>query len=177
MRALDDLKSAFEKKGFNLSRTATYYRLLPANMRHKDEKRHVHTVPVKLQRPQNDLRKKHPDGHFAMESVMFTKELANLFGDNHVFFLSQYDKARVPLGLPISKKQTTILMHLEYKVTLPDHDFLIGEKHKLIPSVYAACLKKDGEVSYNGPTFISIRSGKHVKSCEETHSDDFQRIL
>ena len=177
LRSLDDLKSAFEKKGFNLSRTATYYRLLPANMRHKDGKRHVHTVPVKLQRPQNDLRKKHLDGHFAMESVMFTKELVNLFGDNHVFFLSQYDKARVLLGLPISKKQTTILMHLEYKVTLPDHDFLIGEKHKLIPSVYAACLKKDGEVSYNGPTFISIRSGKHVKSCEETHSDDFQRIL
>ena len=39
-----------------------------------------------------------------------------------------------------------------YKVTLPDHDFPIGEK--LITSVYAACLKKDGEVSYNGPTFI-----------------------
>ena len=51
VRSLDDLKSALEKKGFNLSRTATYYRLLPANMHHKDGKRHVHTVPVKLQRP------------------------------------------------------------------------------------------------------------------------------
>ena len=38
-------------------------------------------------------------------------------------------------------------------------------------------MKKDGEVSYNGPTFISIRSGKHDKSCAETHSDDFERIL
>ena len=73
-------------------------------MSHKDGKRHVHTVPMKLQRPQNDLRKKHPDGHLAMASVMFTRELANLFGDHHVFFLSQDDKARVPLGLPISKK-------------------------------------------------------------------------
>ena len=135
VRSLDDLKSALEKKDFNLSRTATYYRLLPASMRHKDGKRHVHTIPVKLQRPQNDLRKKHPDGHFAMASVMFTRELANLFGDNHVFFLSQDDKARVPLGLPISKKQTAILMHLEYKVMLPDHDFPIGEKHKLIKMV------------------------------------------
>ena len=71
-------------------------------MSHKDGKRHVHTVPMKLQRPQNDLRKKHPDGHFAMASVM--NKLANLFGDHHVFFLSQDDKARVPLGLPISKK-------------------------------------------------------------------------
>ena len=177
VRSLDYLKSALEKKGFNLSRTATYYRLLPANMRRKDGKRHVHSVPVKLQRTQNDLRKKHPDGHFAMASVMFTRELANLFGDNHVFFLSQDDKTRVLLGLPISKKQTAILMHLEYEVTLPDYDFPIGEKHKLIPSVYAACLKKDGEVSYNGPTFISIRSGKHDKGCAETHSDDFERIF
>ena len=112
-----------------------------------------------------------------MASVMFRRELANLFGDNHVFFLSQDDKAHAPLGLPISKKQTAILMHLEYKVTLPDQDFPIGEKHKLIPSVYAACLKKDGEVSYNGAKFNSIGSGKHDKSYAETHSDDFERIL
>ena len=177
VRSLDDLNSALEKKGFSLSRTATYYRLLPANMRQKNGKRHVHTVPVKLQRPQNDLSKKHPDGHFAMAFVMFTRELANLFGDNHVFFLSQDNQARVPLGLPISKKQTAILMHLEYKVTLPDHDFPTGEKYKLIPSVYAACLKKDGGVSYNFPTFISIRSGKHDKIYAETHSDDFEKIL
>ena len=128
MRSLDDLKNALEKKGFNLSRTATYYRLLPANMCHKYGKRHVHTVPVKLQCPQNDLRKKDPNGHFAMASVRFTRELVNLFGDNDVFFLSHDNKARAPLGLPISKKQTAILMHLEYKVMLPDHDFLIEEK-------------------------------------------------
>ena len=73
VRSLDDLKSALEMKAFNLSRNATYYRLLPANMRQEDVKRHVHTVPVKLQCPQNDLSKKHPDGHFAMGSVKFTK--------------------------------------------------------------------------------------------------------
>ena len=38
-------------------------------------------------------------------------------------------------------------------------------------------MKKDGEVSYHGLTFISIRSGKHDKSCAETYSDDFERIL
>ena len=177
MRSLDDLKSALEKKGFNLSRTATYYRLLPANMSHKDGKRHVHTVPMKLQRPQNDLIKKRSYGHFAIAFATFTRKLGNLFDDNHVFFLSQDDKARIPLVLPISKKQTAILMHLEYKVMLTDHDFPIGEKHKLIPSVYAVCLKKHGEVSFNGPTFISIRSGKHDKSCAETHSYNFERVL
>ena len=43
------------------------------------------------------------------------------------------------LGLPVPKKQTAILMHLQFRVKLPDHDFPIEEKHKLIPSVYAAC--------------------------------------
>ena len=85
VRSLDDLNKALEKKGFNLSRTATYYRLLSANVHHKDGKRHVHTIPVKLCHPQNDLRKKHPDGRFAMASVKFARELANLFGDHHVF--------------------------------------------------------------------------------------------
>lgn len=28
-------------------------------------------------------------------------------------------------------------MHLEYRVRLPDHDFVKAERHKLIPSVVA----------------------------------------
>ena len=47
-----------------------------------------------------------------------TEEFANLFDPDSVFYLSQDDKARVPLGLPISKKQTAIVMHVEYKVYL-----------------------------------------------------------
>ena len=107
--------------------TATYYRLIPANVVHGDAKRHVYTVPVKLRKPQNDLRKKHSAGHFAMASVKQVDEFASLSPASFVFYLSQDDKARVSLGLPISKKQTAILMHPEYKVSLPDHDFPVGE--------------------------------------------------
>ena len=46
--SLKDLSKALERKGFNLSRTSTYYRLLPANVCHKDGKRHAHNVTVKL---------------------------------------------------------------------------------------------------------------------------------
>lgn len=38
-------------------------------------------------------------------------------------------------------------------------------------------MKKDDQIGVNGPTFISIRSVKHDKSCAATHSDDFERIL
>ena len=50
----------------------------------------------------------------AMASAKFAREVSKLFGDHHVFFLSQDDKAPVPLGLSISKKQTAILMPLKY---------------------------------------------------------------
>ena len=80
-----------------------------------------------------------------------------LLSDENIFFLSADDKARVPLGLSVSKNQTTILMPLEYRVKLPDHDFPIVEKCKLISSVYTACEKnKDDSIDYNGPTYIAI---------------------
>jgi hypothetical protein len=91
-------------------------------------------------------------------------------------FLSQDEKARVPLGLPAANKQIPLFMHLEYKVTLPDHDFFIASRHKLIPSVYAVCVIRNGCVGYSGPTLIAIRSGKHDTSSAETHGFDFETL-
>ena len=177
LRTVENLKVALALKGYHLSKTALYYRLLPANINHIDGKRHFSTVNVRLCKPQNTQRKGHPDGHFASASVKMAKDLANLFSA-HSFFLSQDDKARVPIGLPISKKQTAFLMHLDYKVTLPDHDFPIGENHKLIPSVYAACLHdKEGSISYSGPTHVAIRSAKHNQSSAESHISDLKHLL
>ena len=31
------------------------------------------------------------------------------------------------------------MMHMEYKVRLSDHNFVVGERHKLVPSVYGVC--------------------------------------
>ena len=76
-----------------------------------------------------------------MAGVKQADETAEVFPENMVFYISQDDKVKIPLGLTISKKQTAIFMHLDYKVTLPDHDFPIGPQHKLIPSVMAGCLK------------------------------------
>ena len=70
-----------------------------------------------------------------------------------------------------------------FKVTLPDHDFVIANGHKLIPSVYAfLAIKPNGlgdkdSVSYSGPTFITIRSAKHSKSTALSHGRDFERLL
>ena len=61
------------------------------------------------------------------------------FGQGAMIYVSMDDKARVPLAKAAATKQSPILMHLDYKVRLPDHDFPVGERHKLIPSVIGVC--------------------------------------
>ena len=111
-----------------------------------------------------------------MASVNHTRELASLLSDENIFFLSADDKARLLLGLPVSRKQTVMLMYLECRVKLPDHDFWIGEKHKLISSLRAACEKKrEGLLTTRAD--IAIWSGKHEKSSAASHIVDFWAIL
>ena len=97
--------------------------------------------------------------------------------------MSQDDKARVPIGLTAANKQSPFLMHVDYRVSLPDHDWIVAAKHKLIPSVYAAIkIQKDEigsptAVGYSGPTYIAVRSGKHSSSTAYAHGLDFERVL
>ena len=58
-------------------------------------------------------------------------------GPDEVCFIRQDDKCRVPIGLTAAKEQSPLLMHVESRVSLPDHDWVVAERHKLIPSVYA----------------------------------------
>lgn len=66
------------------------------------------------------------------------EELASLFGPQDVCFVSQDDKCLVPIGLTAADKQSPMLRHVKYRISLPDHDWVVAEKHKLTPSVYAA---------------------------------------
>ncbi|GBP20877.1 hypothetical protein EVAR_80696_1 [Eumeta japonica] len=146
-------------------------------------KRHVVTVPVKLSRPEADHHKAHQDQYFSVASIRSLETIASVLGPNSVTFLSQDDKARVPIGLTAANKQAPLLMHVEYKVSLPDHDFVIASRHKLIPSMYALCEVKPNEmgrpeaVSYSGPTYIAIRSGKHSSSTATSHAQDLDTLL
>ena len=164
--------------GIHLSRSALYLRLLPKRGNTIEAKRHVQTVPVKLLRPENSLRKINDDRMFAKSFTDDMKDLDPLFGPEVMVYLSNDDKARIPLGLAAAHLQAPILMSLKYKVRLPDHDFAVGTRHKLIPSVYAACdLLETGKVSYSGKTFIRIRSGKHDSSTAYTHAFDVRNLF
>lgn len=171
------------KIGFPISRSALYTRLLPRRSDTSEGKRHVKTVPVRLIRAQNESHSKHVDGLFCTSTIKYVEEICSLLGPDEVCFISQDDKARVPLGITAANKQGPLLMHVEYRVSLPDHDWVVAAKHKLIPSVYAGItIKRDGlgktdAVTYSGPTYIAVRSGKHASSTAYAHGLDFQRLL
>lgn len=181
-RTLTDLHDRLIELGYQISRSATYIRLLPKRYTILERKRHVITVPVKLSRPEADHHYAHLDQQFCNATIRFLETIASILGPHQVSFISQDDKARVPIGLTAANKQAPLLMHVEYCVSLPDHDWVLAAKHKLIPSVYAGCVIKENAigrpeaVTYTGPTYISIRSGKHSSSTASTHAEDFQKL-
>lgn len=68
-KSLDDLHMELTNLGINISRSATYIRLLPRNSHTEEGKRHINTVPIKLCRAQTDARKPHRDGKFCTASI------------------------------------------------------------------------------------------------------------
>ncbi|CAB4063341.1 unnamed protein product [Lepeophtheirus salmonis] len=112
--------------------------------------------------PENSLRKSNTDRMFAKSFTDDMKDLDLLFGPDAINYLSNDDKARVPVGLAGSNLQAPVLISRKYKVRLLDHNFAVGTRHKLTPSAYAKCkVLENGKVSYSGKTFIRVRSGKH----------------
>ncbi|KAJ8677784.1 hypothetical protein QAD02_013571 [Eretmocerus hayati] len=183
-KTLDDLRAILNARlGINISRTAVYLRLLPRRSNTIEGKRHIKTCPVRLCRALNDEHRSHPDTQFCIASLRYLEAFASALGPQQVAYISQDDKARVALGITAANKQSPILMPTEYRVKLPDHDFVVAQKHKLIPSVYAGIeIKADGlgnpeAVSYSGPTYIAIRSGKHDSSTAFSHAADFKHLL
>ena len=105
-------------------------------------------------------------------------EVFKLFGRKAFSFTSNDNKARVPSGLTAADFQAPILVHIEYKVKLMDHDFVIGWQHKLIAPVYGICeITNTDKFSYSGDTFIRIRGGKHDTSNAYTHAFDVQDLF
>lgn len=131
---LTDLQKELEFCGYEISKTALYHRLLPRRQNTLQGKRHTRTVPVKLSKPSNDEHKQHDDSRFCFITIENIKKLIALLGPDQVLVLSIDDKAKVPIGVTAAKLQSPIAMSLEWKVRLPDHDFVIASKHKLVPS-------------------------------------------
>ena len=91
-------------------------------------------------------------------------------GYNH----SQDNKAKIFLGLPAAKKQSPLLMHMEYQLRLPDNDFAIAPSQKLIPFIIGDMAIKErilsGSVTYTGATYVDIEKSKEWQSIYVHHT-------
>ena len=110
------------------------------------------------------------------------RDIISSFGSN-AFVLSVDDKGKVPIDInAVTKQAPLLIMHVSYEIRLSDHDFVKATKHNLTPSVYAACKIKppssraDLEITYSGPIYIAIRSGKYDSSTTYTHGKDFDHL-
>ena len=182
-KTLDDLRAALLKEGYTFSRQALYLRLIPRRSDSVEGIRHIRTVPVKLRKAKNNLRNRHKDADFTFTTKKQLRDVVSMFGKKSVFVISIDDKAKVPIGVTAVTKQAPLVMHVSYEVRLPDHDFVKATKHKLTPSVYAGCEIRSTsahghpEISYSGPTYIAIRSGKHDSSTAYSHGKDFDHVM
>lgn len=110
------------------------------------------------------------------------EEIPVILQSEEVSFHPLDGKAKVPIGMTAAKKQTCLLMIVEYHVTLPDHDHVAGSKHKLIFSVIRdmkVVKRKDisnDAVNYSGPTNIPIRSTKYSGSSAFHHLHAMNRV-
>lgn len=138
VRTLSDLTKELNVMGYNISRSSTYYHLLPKNLKSIEGRKHnFAAAPVRLLRATNDFHNQHIDTKFAQTNVENAKSFASFCGPKYALVISADDRARVTMGVTAAKIQEPMLMHLDYKVKLPDHNFVVAERHKLIPSVYA----------------------------------------
>ena len=178
VRTLNQLKEELHNLGFQVSRSGLYLKLLPRDANTTEGRRHVETVPVKLTKPQNNLRKGHKDRIFAKETCKAVDEIAHTLGPEACIFLSQDDKSQVGIGITCAKRQAPMLMSMSQKVRLPDHDFVLGSRQKLTPSVIGMCeIDPDKGVTYSGLTYVSIRSSKHNNSSALTHIEDLRDMI
>ena len=115
---------------------------------------------------------------FARETCAAVDNIAHTLGPEACIFLSQDDKSQVGIGITCAKVQAPMLMSMSQKVRLPDHDFVIGSRQKLTPSVIGMCeIDPNKGVTYSGLTYVSIRSSKHNNSSALTHVEDLRDMF
>ena len=68
------------------------------------------------------------------------------------------DKSSVHIGITAAKKQGAKIMNMRYRVRLPEHDFAVGSRHLLVPSVVGINrINESGKFGYSGETYVEIR--------------------
>ena len=110
-------------------------RLIPRNVRPIEGKRHANTTLVKLLCSENSKGSNNVGAMFARSMIQHLEKGAGFLHPAEVIFHSQDNKAKVPIGLTAANRRAPLVMHVEYKVKLPNHDFITAMQNKLVPLI------------------------------------------
>ncbi|PKY35173.1 hypothetical protein RhiirB3_501455 [Rhizophagus irregularis] len=121
--------------------------------------------------------KSHVDEHYCLASVKAAKMFAEVFA-NEAVIISQDNKAKVGLGTPAVGRTFKTVQTVNEPVIIEDHDFPVGSKMKLIPSVYLTIDPTDSSNTLRtGKLSIFIRPEYFIGTSSETHIADLESIV
>ena len=85
------------------------------------------------------------------------------------------------MRLTVASKQASLLMHMEYKVTLQDQNYVIAPQCKLILTANGDMRIQEKDFSgdamtFSGPTYCAIQSTKHSGSSAYHQLQNMKRI-
>ncbi|PKB91963.1 hypothetical protein RhiirA5_446694, partial [Rhizophagus irregularis] len=87
------------------------------------------------------------------------------------------DKAKVPLGIPAVGRTFLTVQSQNQPVSIPDHDFPVSSKHKLILSVYLVIDPTDtNESMRSGHLAIFVRPELWLSTTTSSHIYDLKKI-
>lgn len=114
----------------------------------------------------------HIDEHYCLASVKMVREFTSTFA-NHSIIISQDDKAKIGLGIPVVSRTFQSLQSFNEPVTVSNHDFPHGAKQKLVPSVYLIINPEDTNESLRqGQLSIYVRPEYFVRTSSMSHMRD-----
>ncbi|CAB4440919.1 unnamed protein product [Rhizophagus irregularis] len=138
---------------------------------------HHHPAQVGLASVARIEMKSHVNEHYCLASVKAAKMFAEIFADEAII-VSQDDKAKVGLGTPAVGRTFKTIQTINEPVTVEDHDFPVGSKMKLIPSVYLIIdLTDSSNTLQTGQLSIFIRPEYFIRTSSETHMADLKSIV
>jgi hypothetical protein len=178
VRTIKHLRETLEEK-YNtyLSRQCLSTYLQPRHQNTFAARRHHHPAKVGLASVARTDMKSHVDEHYCLASVKAAKVFAEVFA-NDAIIISQDDKAKIGLGIPAVGRTFKTIQSVNEPVTVEDHDFPIGSKMKLIPSVYLVINPADSSNTLRtGQISIFIRPEYFVGTSSATHIADLESIV
>lgn len=75
------------------------------------------------------------DSHFTAAAIRHIKDLAGIFGNDCVFYLTQDTKSKVNIGRPSAKGQSPLIMRLDYDISSLDSQTssMTNTRHQFSP--------------------------------------------